>query len=150
MLVNTSLCAIIQNMDSKQAIPTFLQPVFFLELIMASYILNIGLNKSARYGKRYRGKSWQHKQALRRFEKYNLCPVAVRFVKGIGKEDLLIIKIKSGDNETKVFNKIYALSGSLKQNFIAVYDVDILEYFCLICRQTNHYGKFNIKFFRFK
>ena len=63
---------------------------------MEYYILNIWLNKSARYGKRYYGKRWQHKHAVRKTEKYNLRPVSIRFVKGIGRqEDCLIIKIQS-------------------------------------------------------
>ena len=114
------------------------------------YILNIGLAKSARYGKKYRGKRWQHKQAVRKIAKYNLSPVAISFVKGIGKqEDCLIIKIYS-DNETKLFNKINALSGSLKQDCIAVYNVEHPEKSCLIGRYKKHWGKFNIEFFRFK
>lgn len=115
-----------------------------------AYILNIGLNKSARYGKRYRGKRWQIKQVLRRFEKYNFWPVAVRSAKGIGKQaDCLIIKIQSKYNETKTLNKINALSGSLKQDCIAVYDVDKPEKSCLVGRYKEG-GKFNIEFFRFK
>lgn len=115
-----------------------------------AYILNIGLNKSARYGKRYRGKCWQVKQALRKFEKYNLWPVTISYAKGIGKqEDCLIIKIKS-DNQTKTFNKIYALSGSLKQDCIAVYDVANPEKSCLIGKHRKHWGKFDIELFRFK
>ena len=114
------------------------------------YILNIGLDKSARYGKRYRGKRWQHKQAVLRTEKYNLSPLAILFVKGVGKqEDCLIIKIQS-DNQTKLFNKINALSGSLKQDYIAVYDVANPENSRLIGRYKKHWGKFNIEFFRFK
>lgn len=136
-------------MDGKQAIHTFLQPFFFRNLIMA-YILNIGLDKSARYGKRYHGKRWQHKQVVRKIAKYNLRPLAITFVKGIGKqEDCLIIKIQS-DNETKTFNKINALSGSLKQDCIAVYDVANPENSCLIGKYRKHWGKFNIEFFRFK
>ena len=115
-----------------------------------AYILNIGLDKSARYGKRYRNKRWKHKQAMRRFAKFSLSPVAVRFVSGAGKdEDCLIIKIQS-DNETKTLNKIYALSGSLKQDCIAVYDVDKPENSCLIGRYSKSWGEFNIGFFRFK
>ena len=114
------------------------------------YILNIGLEKSARYGKRYRGKKWQIKQALRKFERHNLSPLAISFVKGVGKqEDCLIIRIKS-DNKTKTFNKIYALSGSLKQDYIAVYDIANPENSCLIGKHRKQWGPFNIEFFRFK
>ena len=115
-----------------------------------AYILNIGLAKSARYGKKYRGKRWQSKQALRKTEKFNLSPVAVRGAKGVGREeDCLIIKIYS-DNETKLFNKINALSGSLKQDCIAVYNVEHPEKSCLIGRHKKYWGKFNIELFRFK
>ena len=114
-----------------------------------AYILNIGLNKSARYGRRYLGKCWQHKQAVRKIAKYNLAPLSIMFAKGIGgQEDCLIIKIQS-DNETKTFNKINALSGSLKQDCIAVYDVAKPENSCLIGKHRKHWGKFNIEFFRF-
>ena len=117
---------------------------------MEYYVLNIGLNKSARYGKRYRGKRWQHKQAVRKSAKYNLSPVAITFVKGVGgQEDCLIVKIQS-DNETKTFNKINALSGSLKQDCIAVYDVQHPDKSCLIGRYAKDWGKFNIEFFRFE
>ena len=146
MLVDINLLCIMQCMDDKQAIPTFLQP--FRNLIM-EYILNIGLDKSARYGKRYQGKRWQYKQAVRKIAKYNLNP-SITFVKGIGKqEDCLIIKIQS-DNETKTFNKIHALSGSLKQDCIAVYDVTNPGNSILIGKHRTAWGKFNIGFFRFK
>ena len=116
---------------------------------MEYYILNIGLNKSARYGKRYKRKRWQHKQAVIRIAKYNLRPLSICLVKGVGKqEDCLIVKIQS-DNRTKTLNKIHALSGCLKQDCIAVYDVQHPQNSCLIGRYKKHWGEFNIEFFRF-
>ena len=134
-------------MEDKQAIPTFLQP--FRNLIM-EYILNIGLDKSARYVKRGHCRRWQYKHAVRKIAKYNLSITSLTFTKGSGKhEDCLIIKIQS-DNETKTFNKIHAMSGSLKQDCIAVYDVTNPEKSILIGKHRKHWGKFNIEFFRFK
>ena len=115
-----------------------------------SYILNIGLNKSTRYGKKYRGKHWQHKQAVKKLAKYNLAPLAIKFAKGVGKqEDCLIVKITS-DNQTKTFNKIYAMSCSLKQDCIAVYDMSNPENSCLLGKYRKQWGNFNIEYFRFK
>lgn len=118
--------------------------------INKTYILNIGLDKSARYGKKYRGKKWKSKQVVKKLEKYNLFMFAICSAEGVGKqEDCLIIKIPS-DNETKTFNKIHAIAGSLKQDCIAVYDVTEPEKSCLIGKHRKHWGKFNIEFFRFK
>ena len=115
-----------------------------------SYILNIGFDKSARYGKKYKGKKWKSKHIVKRLEKYSLYTTCIWLVKGVnGQEDCLVIKIHS-DNETKTFNIINAMSGSLKQDCIAVYDVDNPENSCLIGKYRKHWGKFNIEFFRFK
>lgn len=49
------------------------------------YILNIGLDKSARYGRQYRGKRWQYQQALRKIARHNLNILSMMFVQGVGK-----------------------------------------------------------------